>query len=277
VDLAEVVMAARDLPWQREITNPDSLDSRRNSPLVSIITPCFNAARFLPDTIRAVLNQTCGAWEWIVTDDCSADDSRALLSLAADSRIRVISHEQNRGAAAAYNTSLSQAQGRFITFLDADDVWDPTFLEEMCGYLQSTGAELAYCGYRRCDENMQPVLRDFRATKDVTFRNMLVTCRLSTLSAVYDSKRIGKVLFPIDSKREDHAMWLSVLREIPVGRAVDKVLAAYRIHDTSRSANKLAMIRPQYEVYRRFLRYGVARSAYYTSAWALNGALKYAR
>ena len=112
-------------------------------PLVSIITPCYNSAKFLKDTIQAVQNQTLTDWEWIITDDNSSDNSLEILQTVNDDRIIVIESKTNGGAGHARNLALEKASGRFITFLDADDYWFPEFLEEMTQFMLREKAELA--------------------------------------------------------------------------------------------------------------------------------------
>ena len=160
-------------------------------PEVSIITPVFNSSKFLEETITSVLNQTFTDWEWMITDDKSTDNSVEIIQKINDSRIQLILSDKNGGAGHARNLSLKQASGRFITFLDADDFWEPNFLEEMISFMKKENTELAYSNYARCDENLNPVIEDFKADKPVTFDNLLKTCRLSLLCSMYDSQKIG--------------------------------------------------------------------------------------
>ena len=244
---------------------------------VSIITPCYNSSAFLPETIESVLNQTFKDWEWLIADDCSSDNSIDIINNVNDPRITLTISEKNGGAGNARNLALEKAKGRFITFLDADDYWEPTFLEEMVNFMLKNNAELAYCNYARCDEELKPSIADFEADKDVTFSNLLKTCRLSLLSSMYDSKRVGKEYFPVGSKREDHVMWLNLLKKIPVGKPLPKTLAKYRMHSTSVSRKKQNIVKDQYLVYKDFMEFSTLKSLYYTSHWALNGFLKYSK
>lgn len=244
-------------------------------PEVSIITPVYNASLFLKETILSVQNQTFTDWQWLVTDDKSSDDSLAILREVNDPRIIIIESETNGGAGRARNKSLEKADGRFITFLDADDCWEPTFLEEMLNFMKQHHAEIAYSNYARCDEHLKPVIQDFKADKVVTFQNLLRTCRLSLLSSVYDSQRVGKEYFPEDSKREDHVMWLNLLKKIPSAKPYPKTLASYRMHPNSLSRKKSKIIKDQYLVYRNHMGFSILRSTYYTMVWAINGIKKY--
>jgi len=246
-------------------------------PEVSIITPVYNSSKFLQETIDSVLSQTFQDWEWLVTDDCSQDNSVEILNNQNDSRIKVFKTEKNGGAGHARNISLQNATGRFITFLDADDFWEQEFLEEMVSFMKKEKAELAYSNYARCDENLTPKIEDFKADKEVSFNNLLKTCRLSLLSSMYDSQRVGKEYFPEGSKREDHVMWLNLLKKIPAGKPLPKTMAKYRMHASSISRKKTNIMKDQYLVYKGYMKFSTLKSWYYTANWALNGFMKYSK
>ncbi|MBN9311427.1 MAG: glycosyl transferase family 2 [Chryseobacterium sp. 39-10] len=246
-------------------------------PEVSIITPVYNSSAFLPETIASVLHQTFEDWEWLITDDCSTDDSVSMLKKIEDPRIKIAVTKKNGGAGHARNVSLERASGRFITFLDADDYWNPEFLEEMISFMKKEKAELAYSNYARCDENLVSQIQDFKADKEVTFNNLLKTCRLSLLSSMYDSERVGIEFFPEGSKREDHVMWLNLLKKIPVGKPLPKTMAKYRMHASSISRKKTNIMKDQYLVYKDFMGFSTLQSMYYTANWAFNGFKKYSK
>ena len=246
-------------------------------PEVSIITPCYNSSKFLQQTIDSVLNQTFTDWEWLITDDKSTDHSVEIINKVDDERIKLTVAEKNGGAGHARNLSLEKATGRFITFLDADDFWEPNFLEEMVSFMKKENAELAYSNYSRCDENLIPKIDDFKADKNVSFNNLLKTCRLSLLSSMYDSQRVGKEFFPERSKREDHVMWLNLLKKIPVGKPLPKTMAKYRMHASSISRKKTNIMLDQYLVYKDYMKFSTLKSMYYTANWAFNGFKKYSK
>ena len=246
-------------------------------PEVSIITPCYNSSKFLQQTVDSVLNQTFTDWEWLITDDKSTDNSVEIIRKVNDERIKLTVAEKNGGAGHARNLSLEKASGRFITFLDADDFWEPNFLEEMVSFMKKENAELAYSNYSRCDENLIPKIEDFKADKNVSFNNLLKTCRLSLLSSMYDSQRVGKEFFPEGSKREDHVMWLNLLKKIPVGKPLPKTMAKYRMHASSISRKKTNIMLDQYLVYKDYMKFSTLKSMYYTVNWAINGFMKYSK
>lgn len=244
---------------------------------VSIITPCYNASKFLDTTIGCVLSQTYENWEWLITDDGSTDGSLEILKKLNDERIIVLEIKKNVGAGGARNESLKNATGRYITFLDSDDFWERDFLEQTITFLKDNHYELAYSSYARCDENLNPRLQPYVANTVVTFQNLLKTCRLSLLSSMYDSRRVGKFYFPEGSKREDHVMWLNLLKEIPEGRPLNQCLSKYRMHPASVSRRKTEVIKDQYLVYKDYMKFSTLKSLYYTAHWAVNGYFKYSR
>lgn len=244
-------------------------------PEVSIITPCYNSANFIQETLSSVVKQTFTDWEWIITDDCSQDNTVEILKSIDDSRIKIFSTEKNGGAGKARNISLKNAKGRYITFLDADDIWENNFLAEMLTFMKTENIELAYSSYARCNEKLEKELADFTADVEVNFENMLKTCRLSLLSSMYDSQRVGIEYFPEGTKREDHVMWLNLLKKIPTGKPLSKTLSKYRMHSSSVSRKKQNIVRDQYLVYKDYLNFSTLKSLYYTGNWALNGFLKY--
>ena len=246
-------------------------------PEVSIITPSYNASEFLEETIQAVFNQTFEDWEWLITDDQSQDDSVKIIQKYQDPRVKLTIAEKNGGAGQARNLSLEKATGRFITFLDSDDYWEPEFLEKMIGFMKENKAELAYSNYARCNEKLEPVLQDFQADTEVTFNNLLKTCRLSLLSSMYDSQRVGKFYFPEGSKREDHVMWLNLLKKIPKGMPLPLTLSKYRMREGSVSRSKKNIIKDQYLVYKDYMNFSTFKSLYYTANWAFNGFKKYSK
>ncbi|MDO4762889.1 MAG: glycosyltransferase family 2 protein [Flavobacteriaceae bacterium] len=246
-------------------------------PEVSIITPSYNSAQYIEETIQSVLNQTFQDWEWLITDDNSQDQTSKIIKKYNDDRIKLVVLNQNGGAGNARNNALERATGRFITFLDSDDYWHSDFLEKMVSFMKINNIELAYSSYARCNENLEPILKDFKADKEVNFNNILQTCRLSLLSSMYDSQRVGKFFFPTESKREDHVMWLNLLKKISKGLALNETLAKYRMREGSVSRSKRKIIKDQYLVYRKFMNFSVVKSLFYTTLWALNGFKKYSK
>lgn len=245
--------------------------------IVSIITPCYNSEKYIADTYNSIKSQTYTNWEWIIVDDCSSDKSGEIIQSFNDNRIKLIIQSKNQGAAYSRNLALNKAQGRFITFLDSDDLWLPNFLETTINYLIENNEELVYSSYKRVDENLKPLLADFIAVDKVDRNRILYNCPIPMLTSVYDSKRIGKIPVPDVELREDHAMWIDLLGKIKYARAINESLAIYRIRNNSVSRNKLRIAKKQYNVYRYYLKMNIFKSSYYTFFWAMNGLKKYGK
>ncbi len=244
-------------------------------PKVSIITPCYNSEKFIAETIKSVLNQEFTDWEWIIVDDCSMDDSVEIIKQFNDERIHLVQLNENLGAAKARNIALEKAKGRYITFIDSDDLWLPHFLEVSLRFLIQNKEELVYASYKRVDEDLNPVLDDFIAEDKIDFKRLHYNCPIPMLTAIYDSERIGKVEIPDVDMREDYAMWLNVLKVIPFARAIKEPLAVYRIRKSSYSRNKFLILKKQFLVYYEFLNLSLLESTYYIVHWAVNGMKKY--
>lgn len=245
--------------------------------LVSIITPCYNSEKYIKDTFLSIKAQTYSNWEWIIVDDCSTDDSVNLIKSFNDSRIKLFVQLENQGAAHARNLALNNVKGRFITFIDSDDLWLPNFLEKTINYLISSKEDLVYTSYKRVDENLNPILNDFIAIDKVDKNRILYNCPIPMLTSVYDRSKIGIVEFPDVELREDHAMWILLLRKIKYARAINDSLAVYRMRSNSVSRNKLDIAIKQYKVYKDFLNMNIIKSLYYTFFWGLNGLKKYGK
>ena len=245
--------------------------------LVSIITPCYNSENYIAETYQSINTQTYTNWEWIIVDDCSNDKSVDIIKSFQDDRIKLFVEATNQGAANARNKALSLSKGKYITFIDSDDLWLPSFLETTIKYLKDNNEELVYTSYKRVNGVLEPLLSDFIAIDNIDRNRILYNCPIPMLTSVYDSTRIGKISFPDAKLREDHAMWIDLLAKVKYARAIKESLAIYRIREESVSRNKLNIAIKQYEVYRKYLKMNLFTSSYYTFFWALNGLKKYGK
>ncbi|WP_313581105.1 glycosyltransferase family 2 protein [Chishuiella sp.] len=245
--------------------------------LVSIITPCYNSEKYIKETFLSIKAQTYTNWEWIIVDDCSVDKSVELIKSFEDSRIKLFIQSDNQGAAHARNLALNNAKGRFITFIDSDDLWLPNFLETTVNYLISNDEDLVYTSYKRVDEDLNHALDDFIAIDKIDNNRILYNCPIPMLTSIYDRSKIGVIEFPDVDLREDHAMWILLLRKIKYARAIKDSLGVYRMRSNSLSRNKLDIAIKQYNVYKDFLKMNIIKSLYYTFFWGLNGLKKYGK
>lgn len=248
--------------------------------LVSIITPLYNGERFVRQTIESVLGQTYARWEMIIVNDGSKDNSEqiALSYAAKDTRIKVFS-QSNSGSASARNRGIREATGRYMVFLDADDYWDNTFLEEQLHFMRDKDAKIVCASCRRVNEEGKEILRPLIVPEKVGYTDLLKTCSLPCLTTMIDRKELQNVYFheELRSLRDDYVLWLSLIKQAHYAFGNPKVLASYRLSSQAATANKRKMIRPQFLVYYRVEKLGFVRSVYYLAQWAVRGFLKYHR
>ncbi|ATA68508.1 teichuronic acid biosynthesis glycosyl transferase [Capnocytophaga cynodegmi] len=246
--------------------------------LVSIITPMYNASKYVEQTIDSVLSQTYTQWEMLIVDDGSKDNSSEIVEQYADkdNRIKLI-RQNNVGSAAARNNALSKAQGRYICFLDSDDLLEPSFFEKQMTFLKQKKAGLVFASYKRIDENGNEKLNPFIVPDEVTYRSLLKTCPISCLTSIYDKKIVGEQFFKeeLKSLRDDYVYWLEMLKKIKIAYGNKEVLASYRVFTSSTTGNKKKVIKPQFLVYYKIEKLGLFKSLYYLTHWAFNGFFKY--
>lgn len=238
----------------------------------------YNGARFIEQTIESVLAQTYSNWEMIVVDDGSKDCSPKIVENYSvnDSRIRLI-QQPNAGSAAARNNALRHAKGKYICFLDADDLWDAEFLSKQIAFIREKDVALVYASYRRIDEDGKELLKPFIVPKRVNYKALLKTCPISCLTAIFDREKTGEFFFDesLKSMRDDFVFWLRMLKKIDYAYGNQDILASYRVFGASTTGNKKRVIKPQFMVYYKVEKLGIVRSVYYLLHWAFNGYLKY--
>lgn len=183
--------------------------------LVSIITPNWNCAKYISETIRSVQAQTYRNWEMIIVNDCSTDNSEQVVKpyCDMDSRIRLLKNERNSGAAVSRNYALREAKGRWIAFLDSDDLWTPDKLEKQLEFMTRNGYHFSYTEYREIDDNSAETGVLITGPKKVSKLGMFAFCWLGCLTVMYDREYVGLVQIEDIKKNNDYAMWLKVCRK----------------------------------------------------------------
>ena len=241
---------------------------------VSIVTPAYKCKETIKATYESVVAQTFLDWEWIVVDDCSPDDSFFYIEelTKSEKKIVVLQTPKNGGTAVARNIGLKHATGRYITFLDSDDLLDPNYLECQLEFIKEHGP-LISAGYRR---KAKHTCTDFFVPDEVDYKKALKGNPLSCLTTMYDREAIGEVFFPEDIDRpEDYVFWLNILRRGFVARGNPVVLATYNIMDGSKSSNKFKLIGYMHKVYHKTQGINWIKSWFYVVRWALYGKKKY--
>ena len=245
--------------------------------LVSIITPTYNSEQYIVQTIQSVQAQTYNNWEMLIVDDCSTDSTFEILKQqsALDSRIKIQKLNENSGAAIARNKGIDLVEGSYMTFLDADDIWFPDFIDNSIKTIKSTGYSFVFSSYRRSNENLEFIYSDFIVPEKVTYTDILKTNSISCLTAFLDIKTLGKKTMPIIRKRQDMGLWLQYLKEIPFAYGIKEPKAIYRIRENSLSRDKKKLIKYQWEFYRKVENLSVIKSFYYLLNWMYLGFMKY--
>ncbi|WP_459875454.1 glycosyltransferase family 2 protein [Campylobacter concisus] len=243
---------------------------------VTIIMPSYNSEKFIIESVESVLVQTYSNWELIIVDDCSPDDSNKIITkyVDNDSRIKLIKLQKNSGPAVARNTAIEAANGRYIAFLDSDDVWLPNKLETQINFMHDNDLAFTYSSYRLVGEDNEH-LGVFITKDKISYFDMLKTCSVGCLTAIYDTEKIGKQYMPLILKRQDYGLWLKILKLIGETRGILEPLATYRIRKNSVSSNKVKAAKYQWKIYREIEKLSFLKSLYYFVFYAYNGVTKY--
>jgi len=245
--------------------------------LVSIITPVYNAEKFIQDTIHSVQNQSYQHWEHLLVDDCSSDNSQIIIEELArkDSRIKYFKLDKNWGPAVARNKAIELAQGRYLAFLDADDLWFEFHLKASLDFMKTNSHAFVFASYKRSNENLEFVYSDFAVPERVSYTDILKSNSISCLTAVVDTQILGKKYMPLIRKRQDMGLWLKYLKETQYAYGIRKPHAIYRIRENSLSRNKFKLIKYQWEFYRKVEGLSLFNSLYYLVLWTYFGYKKY--
>jgi glycosyltransferase involved in cell wall biosynthesis len=237
--------------------------------------PAYNSAAFIEESIKSVLAQTYKAWELLIVDDCSTDDTGNIIDewYRKDNRIKSFRLEKNSGAAVARNKALLHAKGRYIALLDSDDIWHPEKLKKQVAFMQDNGATLTHTAYQEIDENGKLVLGIIKAPKSTTYDQMLNNSVIGCPTAMYDSESLGKVEMP-NVFHEDYATWLKILGNGSVAKGLDESLAYYRIHKGSLNRNKIKAAWYRWRVYRYSEGLPLGKSISYFASYLFSGVKK---
>lgn len=233
--------------------------------LVSIVMPAYNSERFIGEAICSVLNQTYRDWELLIVDDCSTDNTCGVVRSFADERIKLLCNSENLGAAMSRNRAIREAEGRWIAFLDSDDLWHPSKLETQINYMEKKGLSFT-CTYYCCIDEDGIISEDMiTAPQRINKKMMYRYCYPGALTVVYDSDVIGLVQIRDLRKNNDYAMWLQIVERAQLV-CLDECLAVYRRRTGSiSSGSKALLLQYHYILFRKGLRYGCIKSMLYTA------------
>lgn len=244
---------------------------------VSIVTPCYNCSKYIQATIDSVVAQTSSNWEMIIVDDCSSDSSFEIAkeNSRKDPRIRALGLDTWSGPTIARNIAIEKAKGRYIAFLDSDDLWLPEKLEKQIEVMKNKDAVFSYTGYEKIDENGYRKGRRVSVPESGNYNDLLTGCFIGCLTAVYDAKQIGKVYFPQIKRGQDYGLWLKILRSGYIAFGLNEVLALYRERRESLSSSKLKKAYYQWRIYRDLEELSLIKCAACFSAYSIKGVQKW--
>ena len=231
---------------------PPPSDATHAPPTVSVITPAHDAARFLDETIRSVKAQTFTDWEMIIVDDDSRDETREIAGrwASSDPRIRLVRQSPKQGPGPARNRGLAEARGRYVAFLDSDDLWRSEKLEVQVAFMRETGAVFSFAGYSIIDERGKPSGRPVRAPDRVDYRFLLHNTIIGCLTVMLDRTRLDPLSMPPLRQHEDLSLWYDLLRRGVVAQGIPRDLALYRVVRGSASRNRIRSALHMWTIYR---------------------------
>lgn len=246
---------------------------------VSIIVPVYRAADYIAETIEMVKRQTYGNWELILVDDCSPDDSadiiKEICNLEETGRIRLIRKECNEGAAQARNTGIEAAVGRYIAFLDADDIWFPNKLERELAFMKEKQAAFVFSAYEFGDEDAKGTGKIVKAPERLTYKKALTRTVIFTSTVMFDMSKLNKAQIRMPNvESEDTAAWWKILKSGYTAYGLNEVLAIYRRPSKSLSSNKITAIKRIWNLYRKEEKLTISVSVFCFCMWAVRAVLR---
>ena len=239
--------------------------------LVTVITPTYNSERFIKETIKCVQEQTYTNWEMVITDDCSTDQTVNLIKeeQKKDDRIKLIQLPENSGAAVARNTSIKHAKGKYIAFLDSDDLWAPNKLEEQIRFMEEHDYAFTFSNYALMDEHGNPLGKVSEAVDSIDYRELMKRPgTIGCLTVILNREKFDDIYMPLIKTRQDFALWLKLLRNGGKAYGLEKTLAYYRKVPGSISSNKLKAAKKNWYVYRKIEKLNFFSAAYYFTHYA---------
>lgn len=248
-------------------------------PLVSVIMPAYNAGRFVEEAVRSVMNQTLQNWELLVLDDCSSDDTVAIVQrlMEEDSRITLLRNEQNMGVARTRNRGMDLCRGNYIALIDSDDAWHPEKLEKQIARLRGTGADFSYCSYAIIGADSRKVKPDYLVPEVTTFESLLRENTIGCSTVMLSRGIVEKFRFETDFYHEDYVLWTRLLQDGYHAVGCPEVLVNWRYIENSRSFDKKKAAGNRWRIYREYLKLPIWKSIWFFCGYATASLKKYYR
>jgi teichuronic acid biosynthesis glycosyltransferase TuaG len=248
-----------------------------NKSLVTIITPSYNCSKFISDTVNSVLSQSYSNWEMIIVDDCSTDNSVEIIErITGDNpKIKLIKLENNVGSAQSRNAALEVASGRFIAFLDSDDIWYTDKLEKQVEFMLKRKAPISFTSYELIDENGVSKNHIIHSVEKLTQIDYLKNTIIGFSTSMIDTQIVGNSFRMMNIRtRQDASLWITLLGKGFIAQGINEVLMKYRVHSQSISANKVKAAKQVWNLYFNLHRLGFLKSIYCFSFYVFNAVKK---
>ena len=244
--------------------------------LVSIITPSFNSSKFIEECVNSVISQTFQNWEMIIIDDHSNDNSRDIISELSekDERIKYIFLEENVGAAEARNVAIKQSKGKYIAFLDSDDIWNEDKLEKQITFMNEKDIAFSFTSYQTISEDGKTKYSVITAPKKMSYHSYLRNTIIGCLTVIIDKEKTGDFQMPNIRSSHDMALWLLIMKRGFSAYGLDENLAYYRIVSTSNTSKKWKAAKEVWDVYRKQEKLNILYSIYCFIGYAFNAIKK---
>ncbi|WP_340481005.1 glycosyltransferase family 2 protein [Vibrio anguillarum] len=223
--------------------------------LVSIITPSYNSIDYINSVYVSICSQDYQFWEWLVTDDCSSDDTFQFLRELSqkDSRVRVFQNKENSGAALSRNNSITKSNGEFIAFIDSDDLWLPNKLSTQVEFMNSNAIDFCFTSYSLIDANNEDLGKtvDTHLTDKISYQDLLrKKATLGCSTVMIRKSAFSDLKMPPIRTGQDYGLWLKLLKTGAYAYPLPIILTRYRILPNSISRNKIKKARRQWQIYR---------------------------
>lgn len=244
-------------------------------PLVSIITPLYNSEKFISETIESVLSQTYTNWEMIIVNDCSKDRGASIVEEYSkkDKRIKLFNNKKNMGVSFTRNRAIVLSNGKYIAFLDSDDLWHKEKLEKQIKMMEEKNISLSYTAYTKINEDGS-LRGKIKVPEKVNYKGLLKGNIMGCLTVVVRKDILKDSKFK-QTKQEDYILWLELLKKVDFSYGLQESLAFYRVLNNSRSSNKVDLVKFNWKIYREIEKLSLIKSIYYFVIYLVRGIIRY--
>lgn len=255
------------------------MSSELSTPVISVITPVYQSAQYIDETVASVLGQSFSDLELILVDDGSTDGSleRCQYWAERDSRVVVLKSPQNQGAAASRNQAMEAANGDYVAFLDSDDVWAPEKLNRQYQFMKEQACDFSFTAYQMENEAGESLGTVDTSQQQTAFSYQDMLKKQATLgcsTVMLKRSAIGSLRMPDIRTGQDYAFWLLLLKQGLLAYLLPEPLTRYRVRQGSISRNKVRKAQRQWQIYRRLERLGVFQSAWYFAFYAVRAVFR---